>query len=405
MVRRVIIVGAVLVAAFAVVGFAPGCTGRDTLPSDCDGSIPYECCQCSWPDDCPPWNPNPRPIPDWCIPLIVDAGCPPAYIFDASVCQQQDAGVEASDAGMSFCSSGTCVPSAPSSWKHVAFALTWPGLPPACPEDAPSLVFEGSPAPPEQTCPTCSCDAPEGTCSLPTTWTVSSKVCPGVGGIKTNFDPPTGWDGSCTSTNAIPDGKLCGGVPCVQSLTLSVPIIDEKPCTSQMEGWVDLPTPKLKSDGPRMSTGRACVSDKPLPNCTGGGCGKTDSAFGACILHDGDQVCPDGWTGDRHVLYQHIDDERACTPCGCDAPSGGGCRARWKVFTDANCTAQTAENIVTTDMAPDACIDLMPGVALAGKSAALVDYTKGTCTPTGGAPVGDLKLDGQVTVCCPSTSM
>jgi hypothetical protein len=406
MVRPVIIFGAVLVTTLAVAAFAPGCADIP-LPSDCDGSIPYECCQCSWPDDCPPWNPNPRPIPDWCLPLIIDAGCPPAYIYDASICDQQDGGTEGGMSGMSsFCSSGTCVPSAPQAWKHVTFALTWPELPPACPEDAPNLVFEGSPEPPAQACPTCSCDAPEGSCSLPDTWTVSSANCDNPnGGVKTNFDPPSGWDGSCSDSNAIPQGKLCGGVPCVQSLTLSVPIINEKPCTPQMEGWVDLPILKIKADGPRMPTGRACASEKPLPSCSGQGCSKTNSAFGACILHDGDEVCPDGWTGDRHVLYQHVEDERACTPCGCDPPSGGVCQVRWRVFSDSSCTTLTAENNVTTNMAPAACSDLDPSFALAGKSAEVLNYTKGTCVPTGGKSIGDLKLDGQVTVCCQSTSM
>lgn len=305
----------------------------------------------------------------------------------------------------SLCSSGTCVPKAPESWKHVAFALTWPELPPACPEDAPSLVFEGSPEPPAQTCPTCLCDAPEGTCSLPTTWTVSSEVCPGGSGVKTSFDPPSGWDGSCSSTNAIAQGKLCGGVPCVQSITLSLPVINEKPCTPQMEGWVDLPIPKLKADGPRMATGRACASAKPLPSCSGAGCSKTNSAFGACILHDGDQVCPDGWAGDRHVLYQHIDDARLCTPCGCDAPSGGSCQVKWRAFSDSSCTTEVAANDVSAGMIGPACYALNSGIALAGKSAELLDYTKGSCTPTGGELVGDLALAGQVTVCCQSRTM
>jgi len=52
-----------------------------------------------------------------------------------------------------------------------------------------------------------------------------------------------------------------------------------------------------------------------------------------------------------------------------------------------------------------ACTVLDPGVALAGKTTELLDYTKGSCTPTGGKPIGDLKLDGQVTVCCQSTTM
>jgi len=51
-----------------------------------------------------------------------------------------------------------------------------------------------------------------------------------------------------------------------------------------------------------------------------------------------------------------------------------------------------------------ACANYMPGAALAGKTAELVDYTKGTCTPNGGELVGKLELANQVTVCCQSSS-
>lgn len=52
-----------------------------------------------------------------------------------------------------------------------------------------------------------------------------------------------------------------------------------------------------------------------------------------------------------------------------------------------------------------ACHDYMPGVALASKTAEIIDYTKGSCAPTGGEIKGDLVLSGQVTVCCSASTM
>lgn len=412
--RRIVLAAVIASLPIVAVLVAHGCTIYTGPPgepfgSNCDPKIPYKCCQCPWPEDCPPYNPKPYTIPDWCAPYLIDAGCSERYTYDRSICEQNanDGGTDGGDGGMtSFCASGTCVPPAPEAWKHVAFVMSWPELPPACPEDAPNIAFEGSPAPPDRVCPACSCDEPEGTCSLPTTWTVSSANCDNPNnGVKTNFDPPSGWDGLCSDTNAIAQGKLCGGVPCVQSLTISLPIIEEKPCTSRTAGWVDMPIPKAWNDGPRMPIARACTSNKPLPNCSGHACVGTNSTFGACILHDGDQVCPEGWNGERHVLYEHVDDARECTPCGCDLPSGATCKVKWRAFSDSSCTIEVGALDISAGMMGPACYPLAPGVALVGKTAELLNYTKGTCTPMGGELVGDLKLDGQVTVCCASTTM
>jgi hypothetical protein len=63
------------------------------------------------------------------------------------------------------------------------------------------------------------------------------------------------------------------------------------------------------------------------------------------------------------------------------------------------------EKFVSAGMQPDPCDDLDPGIALAGKMAEISNYTNGSCAPNGGDPVGEIKLDKQVTVCCLSTAM
>ncbi len=405
MVRRVIlgsIVGSALVAALFV---SQGCTlGEDGVwridfnPSggwqkaNCDPCQPIECCPCPWQESCA-WPNDPPKLPDWCADWNADGG---------TLCADGGA-----DSGMmSLCSSGSCVPSAPESWKHVAFVMAWASDPAACPAEAPDLVFEGVPAPPEPACPACSCDAPEGSCSVPAKWTISSTNCDNAGGgVQTNFNPPVGWDGSCSNANAIAPGKLCGGVPCVQSLTLSLPVIEEKPCVPHAAGEADLPVLRARSGGPETPIGRVCASNKPLPTCSGGGCTSTNPSFAACVMHDGDLACPEGWNGDRQVLYGQVDDTRECSPCGCDAPQGGTCQVKWRIFSDATCAAEIGGLDVSAGMMTAPCYSLDPGIALSGKTAEILDYTKGSCTPTGGKVVGDVKLDNQVTICCHSSTM
>jgi hypothetical protein len=62
------------------------------------------------------------------------------------------------------------------------------------------------------------------------------------------------------------------------------------------------------------------------------------------------------------------------------------------------------ENVISADMMITGCTYLNPGSALTGKSAEIIDYTKGSCAPTGGHLEGDLLLDGEVTICCYSTA-
>jgi hypothetical protein len=121
-------------------------------------------------------------------------------------------------------------------------------------------------------------------------------------------------------------------------------------------------------------------------------------------MRDGDQACPEEWNGERHVLYGNIEDTRACTACGCDPPTGATCQVKFRTFAEASCSAENAANDVYASMSP-ACHDYMPGVALAGKTAEVIDYTKGSCAPTGGKLEGDLMLADQRTICCRPKTM
>ena len=103
---------------------------------------------------------------------------------------------------------GQCVPLGPADW--LGPALLWigkEGEAPECPPSAPvesAFVFNDLNAP--TLCGACKCDAPSGSCALPTTLTAyNSTSCPApLGSVSTSFDASAGWDGSCTAASPIP---------------------------------------------------------------------------------------------------------------------------------------------------------------------------------------------------------
>ncbi|MDI3291463.1 hypothetical protein [Polyangium sp. 15x6] len=300
----------------------------------------------------------------------------------------------------SLCPPGACAPKSPQSWDGPVALYYGPdfGAPP-CPEAAPMFVFEGWPEPAPIPCETCSCDPPLGTCSPPTTWTVSAGPCSDLG-VNTNFDAPTNWDGSCTANTSIQEGKTCGGVPCVGSLTVSPPMIEEQPCTPHGNGD-PIPGPAHFTAGDAFGPfGRACTG-APWPACEQEEekvCVPKPPSFETCIMREGDEPCPEGWPI-KHLLYGEVNDQRECTACTCGAPSGGSCTVFAALHEDTACSTLRGSLVITT-ADPTLCTDLSPSVGLAAKSATLLTYEPGTCAPEGGQAVGDLVLLDARTFCC-----
>jgi hypothetical protein len=400
-----LVASSAVTAAFAV----PGCEGTifgwyddGFLGSDCAPGTPDRCCPCPWPEACVDERGTfvPKPIP-WDCPNACEGALPlPPRCSDGGV----DGGA---DGSISACTDGTCIVP-PSAWAPAILASGRAIDELACPELAPVVAFEGWPEPtsaPE--CPACACDAPIGSCSISTTWTISSVACPNSDiGVKTTFDAPVGWDGTCNEEGAIVQGKQCGGAPCVASIAIDPPIIEESPCKPS-GGLMPLDPPKLVAEGAFAPFSRACTAE-PWPACgtSGAVCLPSPSAdFATCVQHTGDVPCPEGWP-DRHLLYGYMDDQRSCSECACLPPAGGICVMKAHLYSGLGCTAQTLEIDVSTDMSIGCSASLMPGAALSGKSAEVLDYQLGTCMPTGGELDGDLILADATTFCClgPSTT-
>jgi hypothetical protein len=348
--------------------------------------------------------------------LGVSAGCDPVYL-DLEECpapdnEHLDADGEPDpchfrdpDAGAAC--DGICVPLSPPGWSETV--LLWHGAPadlPQCPSWAPAHSKEGQAdlTPPVTSCLACECQPPTGACMLPATITASTSTsCAIEGNTWTSFDPAAGWVGACTQENAIPMGQLCGGVPCVQAISVGPLIVTESGCTPT------IPTPPGPPPGPADSPAWGTVALACSSN-HGGQCsdpGETCApnapppppGFQVCVAAFGDQDCFDAFP-DKHVFYKDFHDGRACTPCTCDAPSGSTCSGAISVFNDSMCGAPLPLLVLTAVNTGPTCGQVPAGSGLASKSAGPLTYTAGMCKPNGGEPTGTVELIKPKTFCC-----
>lgn len=289
---------------------------------------------------------------------------------------------------------GVCKEKQPELYREVT--LWWVGpskdVPP-CPDVAPAVGSLGYADPIAPfTCPSCSC-APAG-CALPEHMHVSAAKCGSGEPASVEWDSPA-WDGSCTAEGAIAPGMMCGGEPCVQSLTIGAPTVE--PCQPVSEGAEDIPDPAfgllarecilgpLDSEG-CTSTSEACVPAPPM-------------GFTLCVSREGDDPeppCPESYPY-HYIVAAGKKDDRSCAPCSCGDPQGAACSALVQVFTDGSCGAP----ILATTVVPGdpACGDLPAGVGLGSKAAIWTGQTPGSCTPNGG-PAGGIVLSSPQTLCC-----
>jgi hypothetical protein len=293
--------------------------------------------------------------------------------------------------------SGQCAPLGPGEW--LGPLLLWigkEGEAPDCPASAPvegAPVFADLNAP--LTCGLCKCDAPSGTCTLPSTLTAASAPCSGDGPgvVHTSFDAPAAWSGSCTDANLIAKDQKCGGANCVQSLTVAPLTLAENPCAVSVEP-VAAKLPHTWGTAARschgVAYGPCATSDEVCAPAAVPG-------FAQCLVRDGDRDCPAPYTV-RNVFYSGLTDTRVCTPCACGAPVGGACSALVSVYKDGACSSPGGS--IPVDAAGPKCLDVPSGQALGSKLATEPVYAPGACQASGGEPMGQALPEGPSTYCC-----
>ena len=292
-----------------------------------------------------------------------------------------DAGDAGADAGETC--DGVCLPGHPASWDGPY--LLWTGNEADAPNcaDLPGALREVYSGHAELDAPThcdaCACAPPTGTCGLPTTLTASAATCAGDGpGVAhTPFDPPTKWGGTCTPEDAIPAGKLCGGVPCVQSVTIAPLTLNESECVPIQPANVQ-PLPTWKKFA------RACTEDHSRQLCSAHAGFCVPSApgpqFKQCISIVGDTdyaKCPPAYP-ERNVFYTSFTDDRACPACTCAIPEGSSCTGSISIFADTVCSALVVTS-TSLDTIMSKCLDVSAGAALGSKSASEPIFIPGQC--------------------------
>ncbi|HVK66935.1 MAG TPA: hypothetical protein VM694_20760 [Polyangium sp.] len=225
-----------------------------------------------------------------------------------------------------------------------------------------------------------------------------AAVCDFVSGsAETPFHPPDAWDGACTAENAVPASLDCGGVPCVQSLTVGKLGTTDVGCVPSAASTLPLPTPQwgevaIACEGLEDTGLSACAEDEMCAP-------RVDEGFHACVVLDGDAICPvEGYT-ERHVYYRTFTNTRTCTACSCGDVEGSSCTAAVTAYKDDACDAFLLGTTISSDKG--ACIDMSPlGQPLGSKRVTDLKYSSGTCAPSGGTLEGVAEPSEPVTFCC-----
>lgn len=368
-------------ASWAVFSATSGCESIADLCHPDEGLPPVSLC-----------------CPDTRIPICAPDSGPHDYCCFAD---EYDAGDAAADGPIGPVCPGECVPGPAPGWDEPN--LLWigsNGKAPSCPAQASNEGYNGyADLHAANECGACQCGAPSGTCGLPAHLTAAAASCNASddGTPTTPFDPPAGWDGGCTTSDALPAGQSCAGSLCAQSVTIDPLTLVETGCVPSQ-----LPVPKNTTTS-WATHGRYCQGWPAVACPTSGDvCAPARSpgdGFLLCIFQKGDNDCPlTGPYTERHVLYSGFEDTRTCSPCTCGPPSGSTCSTEVTFFTDDACSDQLVSATVT-DAAPS-CHDVPAGSALGSKSAAPPTYAPGVCQPGGGEPMGAATPVGASTFCC-----
>jgi hypothetical protein len=343
------------------------CDGAGTCrPGTTTSCMAYVCntngtCRttCSSPSHCAPGHScNPQGS---CVPV-------------AEICSNgaDDDGDGKIDCADSDCTTHVCAPTAPAGWTGpVAMRDDLTSASPACAGPYASQSFKGGRQIncPPHTCGACTCTNPGGvTCSTPTItgWDFNNPGC-GAKGTAVKPDVCTAVNGYFQASGTMPVGSgTCTGQRAADTLPAPSFIRTGLACTG-------------------ATAGGGCASGQCLPNPAAPFEGKL------CIHRAGDLACPAGYTGNRRVYHQNINEGRTCSTCTCGAPE---CKGRIWRGIDSTCPTDDGSGTPV----PVAC-SVIGGI----KAEYLIYVPLGlSCVPSDSIETGTCPPDATTatTVCC-----
>jgi len=295
---------------------------------------------------------------------------------------------------------GQCIPLPPLDFEGPMIVYIGPqeGAP-ECPAHAPIKAYEGLGDLRDETfyCPPCECSEPA--CVLPEGITASDlSVCPNdpPGATLTPFSAPASWDGSCTSPGTV-DASQLGSV--------TIAPVRVRPCEPIVEvvpDWEFYPLWNTFARACRGQVNNGRCEDPALicmPTAE-----PPPPGFRQCIAAQAelgqDLTCPDTYPI-KFTFYAGANDTRACTECVCDQVPGAGCSAWVSLFGDNLCNVPILSTGLDSLSAMPACADIsMQGATLGSMEAFWMENEPGTCTPSGGDPVGEVVPEDPKVFCC-----
>jgi hypothetical protein len=299
------------------------------------------------------------------------------------------------------------VTNAPAGWDG-PYAL-YDGAPaqdPGCPAEYPgtshSFLGNGGLSAPPANCSVCTCANPQGQkCTMPNYVTVTDATCTGTATCGANLPLPANWDGSCTG-NTYSGGNTCGpnadpqcqiGTgPCSVSVRALAPYVTGGSCAASPV-IPDIPSLSWQRLGHGCGDAVSKTGCNPGQTCLP----KTSTPFKLCAFKSGDNACPAGAYNEKHLLYEGVNDTRACDPCNCDPPAGGTCSATIRLYSDLQ--VGICNNQVVSFQA-GTCVNLAGNPNVAGRRATISAVSGGTCQATGGSPTGTAVPANPTTFCC-----
>lgn len=306
-----------------------------------------------------------------------------------------------------------CAPSFPVGWNNLGYVALFrgdAGINPACPAGTTgNAVYEGNAALQNTaaSCSPCTCGAPQdrdcfitqdfnaGEAGLQGAQVLNVSNC----GAASRIDEttmPSNWDGICHTNETFPGGQSCSGVACNQSVRVGTATVSGGSCASA-GGQPSGASPTW------AERGEACRATAGLTGCSAGSSCvlKPKAPWGSrvCIARAGDWSCPsESLFTQKRVFYGDYADDRSCTGCDCNSPTGGTCKLTVSFYADAVCGGTPVAEIES-----GACGNLSGNPTIASWEAAVTTPPAGgSCNAVagGGQPSGTVTPTEPTTFCC-----
>ena len=281
-----------------------------------------------------------------------------------------------------------CVPVVAGWEGPVAVAVGGAGSTPGCGGNFGTEILSAgfSPSTDGVTCEPCNCDVSFMGCAPSSLNFFDDPNCGGSNGVSVGPLGP-----GCTSIAPQP------GSTHVSFTTGAV----QGSCTPRGGGVATRPSPKFNSQI------RVCGGADFGDSCgdgANGACVELPSGLtleeDVCIYRAGDATCPSGFSSKR-LVGAGLVDNRSCTACACGSLAGD---CSWDVGLYGGSDACNPGAGGVTIPVPGTCVsasDLASGTGSISLTNPGLDPGS-ACPASGGQPVGDLALDGAITVCCVS---